>query len=76
MNELSHLLPNTAWIQKFDFSKDYVRIDGSAQSASALIEHLESSYLFEDVSFLTPVRKGKDNNELFSIGFTINSTEQ
>lgn len=76
INELSQLIPDTAWIEKFDFSKNYVRVDGSAESASALIEKLESSYLFKDVSFLTPVRKDRDNREQFSIGCTITRSEQ
>lgn len=76
LNELSQILPVTAWIEKIDYSKNRVRIDGSAESASALIELLEASYLFEDVSFLTPVRKGSDNKELFTIGFSITGSSK
>jgi len=76
VDEISVLLPTTAWIEKFDFSEKGVRIDGYAESASALIERFESSALFEKVSFLTPVRKGKDDKERFTIGFTVNSSNQ
>ena len=69
--ELTTLIPETAWVNRLNFSNDYVRLDGSAQSASELIELLESSYLFEDVAFLAVVRKNKEGIENFSIGFTV-----
>jgi len=75
VSELSQLLPDEAWIQKFSFANNSVRIDGSAKSATVLIEQLEPSYLFQDVSFLTPVRKGADGKEIFTIGFVVSSSE-
>ncbi|MBU0484145.1 MAG: pilus assembly protein PilM [Proteobacteria bacterium] len=72
INELSLLLPDTAWVEKLSFAPKASYIEGSAQSAADLIELLESSRLFKEVSFLTSVRKGPDDKERYRIGFAIN----
>lgn len=71
ITELSVLLPESSWVQRLSYSKRSVRIDGYADSASELIAVLESSSLFANVSFVTAVRKGKDNKEQFAIEFSL-----
>lgn len=69
--DLSQRIPESAWVRKLTFSDKGVQIEGYAASASELIPLLEASPLFKDVSFLSPITKGKDGKERFRIGFKI-----
>jgi general secretion pathway protein L len=69
--ELSERIPASAWIKELKVSEDQLSLYGSADSASELIPLLEDSPVFSDVKFLSTIRKGKDDKELFRIGLKI-----
>lgn len=71
MREITKIIPETAWIKEFKLIKNELSIYGEAASASELIPLLETSLLFKNVKFLSTIRKGKDDKEIFRIGLTI-----
>lgn len=70
LKELNVRIPKTAWVRNFSFSDKDIRIDGRAESSSGLIPSLESSPLFNDAVFLSPITSGK-GKEIFRIGFKL-----
>jgi Tfp pilus assembly protein PilN len=68
LKDLSLRIPEGAWVRTFAFSDKGVQIEGHADSASELISLLETSPLFKDVAFLSPITKSKDGKERFRIG--------
>lgn len=68
IRELTEIIPETAWVQDFSFSEQGIQINGFADSTSDLIGILEASPLFENVSFLSAIVKGREGKERFSIG--------
>ena len=72
LKELSQEVPKNAWVKTFTYSDKEVKIQGFAGSASELIPFLESSPLFENVTFLSPITRTKAGKELFRIGLKIN----
>lgn len=57
LKELTEVMPETAWLYTFNFSDQRIRIQGEAESATAVLEALENSHLFENVQFDSPVQK-------------------
>ncbi|MFW5906374.1 MAG: PilN domain-containing protein, partial [Desulfobia sp.] len=57
LKELTEVMPETAWLYTFNFSDQRIRIHGEAESATAVLEALENSPLFENVEFDSPVEK-------------------
>jgi general secretion pathway protein L len=52
---LTHLLPDTTWLQELDVQGSDVQLHGEATQASALIGILDDSRMFTDVAFPAPV---------------------
>ncbi len=75
--ELSRLLPDSAWVQTLASEADTIRIEGSAQSAEPLIPLLEASPLFRDVKFTSPVFKssGADSYVRFTMSLGVEGLE-
>ncbi|MFO8085325.1 MAG: pilus assembly protein PilM [Desulfobacterales bacterium] len=73
LNEVTDRIPETAWIQDFNYNDKGVQIYGFADSASELISLLETSPIISDVVFLSTITRGQDGKERFRIGFKINS---
>ena len=71
LKELSVRIPKTAWVRKFAFSDNEVKIDGRAESSSELIPSLEGSPLFKDVVFLSTITRDKKGKETFRIGLKL-----
>jgi general secretion pathway protein L len=70
--ELSRILPDSAWLQSLSFTQENVTADGLAESAEDLISLLESSPLFERVRFASPVYKNPDEKRArFSISLQL-----
>jgi Tfp pilus assembly protein PilN len=69
--ELSERIPASAWIKELKLSGDQMILYGSADSASELIPLLDESPIFSDVKFLSTIRKGRDDKEIFRIGLKI-----
>lgn len=67
LNEMSRLIPKTAWVTHFILRKEELRISGYAQTASELISILENSPLFKEVAFRSAITKGKNGKEKFEI---------
>ena len=68
LEELTKILPETAWIWSLKYNGKEVELSGFADSASDLIPLLDRSPLFEKVEFLAPVTKemqmrGGENKE-------------
>lgn len=57
LQEVSQVLPPSAWLESFVFAQNRIRIQGQADSATAIIEALENSPLLRDVRFESPVTK-------------------
>lgn len=68
LEELSSLIPATAWLEHLAFQTDGVRITGYADSAGDLVTILEASPLFKDVVFLSAITRSRDGKERFLIG--------
>jgi general secretion pathway protein L len=71
LNELSIIVPNSAWIKTMDITGNLIKLQGEADAASELINLLESSSLFEDAKFLSTIVKRKDGKESFNIGLKL-----
>ncbi len=59
LNELTRLLPDNTWLSHFKFQQGKIQIQGQSASASSLIEVLESSPLFSNVRFISPLTQDK-----------------
>jgi general secretion pathway protein L len=55
--ELSRLLPDTAWLHSLSISKGTIQIEGLAVAAEELIPLLEAANSFKNVQFASPVYK-------------------
>jgi general secretion pathway protein L len=62
LNELSLLLPDDTWISHFEIRDEKVHLHGQSVASAALIPFIESSKLFRNVSFRSPVTQNKKNN--------------
>lgn len=72
LNELSRIIPPTAWINSFSFKMDKgIRISGESDTASDLIPLLEASDLFKNAVFLSAITKNSTGKEVFLIGCEI-----
>lgn len=71
MKEITGILPETAWVQRFSLSSNTIEIEGYADTTSDLIPLLEASPRFRDAAFLSPITKGRDGKERFRIGLKI-----
>jgi general secretion pathway protein L len=67
MDELSRIMPNNAYLSNLRHRAGVVEMQGSAESASALIPVLERSPVFVNVGFNAPSNRGRDNRETFSL---------
>lgn len=67
MEELSRIVPATAYFSSLRYRADGVELQGSAENASNLIPILERSPLFENVKFTAPSNRGRDNRDTFSL---------
>lgn len=68
--EISTIIPEDAWVERFSLSKDEFRIEGYAESASDILTLLESSKRVNNVMFLSAITR-RYNKERFRIGFKI-----
>ncbi len=56
LEEVTRLLPDTAWLQEFRLDNDVVEIGGLAVGASSLLTVFERSAVFHETSFTAPLR--------------------
>ena len=67
LKELTIILPDHTWLTYFRKKGEEIELGGISKSAISLISILESSALFRDVSFSSPVVKGRGGEETFRI---------
>lgn len=68
LDELTRLMPDSTWINRFELSGKELRVQGESASASALISVLEDSPIFEEVTFTSPVTiNPRSRKERFSL---------
>jgi general secretion pathway protein L len=70
--ELSRLMPDTAWLQSLSKSGAQITMEGMAKEAEPLIAAVESSPLFTQARFVAPVVKaGTDSAVRFAVTFEV-----
>jgi Tfp pilus assembly protein PilN len=57
LRELTEVMPDTAWLQALNMSREGVELTGQSDAASQLIPLLEASRWLERVEFTSPVTK-------------------
>jgi len=68
LNELSRLIPDETWLTSLQYKDRRIQIQGQSPSASALIEIIEASPVFQQTRFVSPVtRDRKTKLERFQI---------
>lgn len=68
LNELSRIIPDETWLTSLQYKDRRIQIQGQSPSASALIEIIEASPVFQQTRFVSPVtRDRKTKLERFQI---------
>jgi len=76
MDELSRIVPGSAYLSNLRYRAGVLEMQGSAENASALIPVLERSPVFQNVGFNAPSNRGRDNRETFSLKTDIEKPKQ
>jgi general secretion pathway protein L len=77
IDELTRLLPDDTWVQYLEVKGDSLRVRGESEQASALIAQLESSPLFENTHFESPVvQVSRTGGERFHVAARILAPEK
>ena len=72
LDELSKLLPDNTFVLQFDFEGNTVQIQGETTASTKLVETLEASPLFKDVSIKSLLTKVQGSaNDHFHISATL-----
>lgn len=71
LRELTAVIPENTWLNRFTYRRGKVQVEGQAPSASDLIAILERSPLFRDARFPAPITKTHDGLERFKVEVTI-----
>ena len=72
LQELTLLLPNDTWLERWQVKGDAMQIIGQSAKASALIGIVEASPLFVDAAFISPVTTDpRTNKERFVLSARI-----
>ena len=72
LRELTLLLPNDTWLERWQVKGDTMQIVGQSAKASALIGIVEASPLFVDAAFISPVTTDpRTNKERFVLSARI-----
>jgi general secretion pathway protein L len=76
VDELSRVVPNSAYVSNLRYRAGVLEVQGSAENASALIPLLERSAAFQNVGFNAPSNRGRDNRETFSLKADIEKAKE
>ncbi|MEJ2404110.1 MAG: PilN domain-containing protein [Candidatus Thiodiazotropha sp.] len=72
LQELTLILPDDTWLSQFEIRDDKVHLYGQSVASAVLIPLIESSKMFRNVSFRSPVtQNSKNNTERFHISAEI-----
>jgi general secretion pathway protein L len=70
--EVTRLLPDTAWLTDMTIARNVVRMSGFSKAAPAIIASLEGSPIFRDVEFTAPVvRAPGQQGQRFSLSMEV-----
>ena len=76
LESLSKMIADNTWLTHFKYTNGKLQIQGQSPGASALIGLLESSMLFSEVRFVSPVTQDKRTGlERFQISAAVNLLE-
>jgi len=68
LSEITDLLPDDTWLNRFEVSNNSVRFQGESNNASRLIEMIEDSANFNETRFMSPITQNPvTNNDRFYI---------
>jgi Tfp pilus assembly protein PilN len=67
LDELSRIVPDTAYLSNFRYRDRSIELQGNAENTSSLVPILERSPVFKNVGFNAPSNRGRDNRETFSL---------
>ena len=59
LEELTKLIPDNSWLTNFDYKNKRLKIQGQSPAASLLIETIETSPLFQNTNFVSPVTQDR-----------------
>jgi general secretion pathway protein L len=76
LDELSRVVPNSAYVSSLRYREGSIELQGNAESASSLVPLLERSPLFKNVGFNAPSNRSRDNRETFSLKAEIERPEE
>lgn len=71
LESLTNVLPDDAHLQRLEVSGRQVRIAGFSDNAAQLIDHLGDQPRFVEVRTPSPISRGQDGRESFSVEFTL-----
>lgn len=63
LDEISRLLPSNSWLSAYGHSGNEIKINGVSSSASRLVPIIESTPLFYNTRFLSPITKSRQNGK-------------
>ena len=76
LEEVSRVLPDNTWLTRFDVNESEVQLQGQSTSAADLIQLLESSTLFKDARFRSPVvQVPRTDKERFHLSVQLETAE-
>jgi Tfp pilus assembly protein PilN len=67
LQELTHLLPNSVWLNSVQISDTQVYLAGQGEAAAGLLQTLSQSAHFEQPQFQSAVSKNAEGKEVFQI---------
>ena len=68
LNDLSIIMPQHAWLQRFELNGGQLRLQGESSNATELIGLIEASPKFQNASFTSPVvRDAKTGRDRFQL---------
>ncbi len=67
VQELTRLLPQGAWLQSLQFAENQIQASGVADSASAVLQAVNSSPYFEQAEFGGAIARNTEGKEIFQI---------
>jgi Tfp pilus assembly protein PilN len=67
-DELTRTLPSDAWLQQLQYEGSAVSINGTAQSASAVLQAVSASSYLEAAQFTAALTRTPEGKEVFRIG--------
>jgi general secretion pathway protein L len=76
LDELTQIIPDDTWISQLEIEKNIVNIHGESISSAVLLPIIESSKLFNNAQFRSPVTQNRrSNTERFHLSANIKQEE-